>query len=247
MVWHRCEVHQEQGLSREFCSSWARLGGEELLHHGVSVAEPAGQLLAAPMLLDEAQLVRVEVPFLIYVRDSSHKRAQDDLGVVLWERTHGHPEPSAPEVHLSSSWGIPAFRNCSKEEHTSMWPTRLCTASLLLDIALHEQGVSAWHAHTHSGSKELTGQSFGSGHTLLLASPSLCVAGATAPDHMEQLPHLEEVDLHGAVAEVQGDGSAGAEPRAEVGQPGQLIPLPRGDVGARLQQVLAHVVPEVFQ
>lgn len=35
------------------------------------------------MLLYEAQLVRAEVPFLIYVCNSSHERAQDELGVVL--------------------------------------------------------------------------------------------------------------------------------------------------------------------
>lgn len=59
--------------------------------------------------------------------------------------------------------------------------------------------------------------------------------------------HLEEVDLHSAVAEEQDDGAAGAEPGAEVGQPCQLVPFPRRDVGACLQQVLAHVVAEVLE
>lgn len=59
--------------------------------------------------------------------------------------------------------------------------------------------------------------------------------------------HLEEVDLHTAITEVQDDGAAGAEPGPQVGEPGQLVTFPRRDVGARLQQVLAHVVSEVLQ
>lgn len=59
--------------------------------------------------------------------------------------------------------------------------------------------------------------------------------------------NLEEVDLHGAVAEVQHDGALGAEPQGQVGQPRQLVTLPWRHVGARLQQVLAHVVAEVLQ
>lgn len=73
--------------------------------------------------------------------------------------------------------------------------------------------------------------------------------GKTAPPPTPFLPptHLEEVDLHAAVAQVQDDGAARAEPGAQVGQPGQLIPFPRRDVGTRLQQVLAHVVPEILE
>lgn len=58
---------------------------------------------------------------------------------------------------------------------------------------------------------------------------------------------LEEVDLHGAVAEVQHDGALSAEPVAQEGQAGELVAVPRRDVGARLQQVLTHVVTEVLQ
>lgn len=60
-------------------------------------------------------------------------------------------------------------------------------------------------------------------------------------------PHLEEVDLHGAVGEVQHDGALGSEPDGQVRQPRQLVALPPRDVGARLQQVLAHVVAEVLE
>ena len=60
-------------------------------------------------------------------------------------------------------------------------------------------------------------------------------------------PDLEEVDLHAAVAEVQHNGALGAEPVAQEGQARQLVSVPRRDVGARLQQVLTHVVPEVLQ
>ena len=59
--------------------------------------------------------------------------------------------------------------------------------------------------------------------------------------------HLEEVDLHTAITEVQDDGTAGAEPGPQVGEPGQLVTFPRCDVGTRLQQVLTHVVSEVLQ
>lgn len=59
--------------------------------------------------------------------------------------------------------------------------------------------------------------------------------------------HLEEVDLHGAVGEVQDDGALGAEPQGEVGETRQLVAVPPRHVGAGLQQVLAHVVAEVFQ
>lgn len=59
--------------------------------------------------------------------------------------------------------------------------------------------------------------------------------------------HLEEVDLHTAITEVQDDGTAGTEPGPQVGEPGQLVAFPRRDVGARLQQVLAHVVSEILQ
>lgn len=46
---------------------------------------------------------------------------------------------------------------------------------------------------------------------------------------------------------MQDDGALGPEPEGQVGQPGQLVSFPPRDVGAGLQQVLAHVVAEVFQ
>ena len=58
---------------------------------------------------------------------------------------------------------------------------------------------------------------------------------------------LEEVDLDGAVGEVHHHSSAGPEPGLQGGDPGQLVLLPHLHVGARLQQVLLHVVPEVVQ
>lgn len=61
------------------------------------------------------------------------------------------------------------------------------------------------------------------------------------------LTHLEEVDLNRAVGQVQHDGALGSEPDGEVRQPRQLVALPPRDVGAGLQQVLAHVVAEVLQ
>lgn len=59
--------------------------------------------------------------------------------------------------------------------------------------------------------------------------------------------NLEEVDLNSAVAEVQDDGALGSEPEGEVGQSGQLVPFPPRNVGAGLQQVLTHVIAEIFQ
>lgn len=59
--------------------------------------------------------------------------------------------------------------------------------------------------------------------------------------------HLEEVDLEGAVAEMQHDGALGAKPVAEVRQAGELVPVAGCYVGARFQQVFAHVVPEIPQ
>lgn len=46
---------------------------------------------------------------------------------------------------------------------------------------------------------------------------ALATARATALENAERQPHLEEVDLHSAIAEVQDDGAAGPEPRAEIG------------------------------
>lgn len=63
----------------------------------------------------------------------------------------------------------------------------------------------------------------------------------------ESLAHLEEVDLHAAITEVQYDGAAGAEPGAQVGEPGQFIAFSRCDVGPGLQQVFTHIVPEILQ
>lgn len=59
--------------------------------------------------------------------------------------------------------------------------------------------------------------------------------------------HLKEVDLNCAVGEVQDDGALGSEPQGEVRQSRQLVSFPPGDVGARFQQVLAHVVAEILQ
>ncbi len=59
--------------------------------------------------------------------------------------------------------------------------------------------------------------------------------------------NLEEVDLNGAVGEVQDDGALGSEPEGEVRQSCQLVSFPTRNVGAGLQQVLAHVIAEIFQ
>lgn len=64
---------------------------------------------------------------------------------------------------------------------------------------------------------------------------------------MWRVSNLEEVDLNGAVGEVQDDGTLCSEPEGEVRQPRQLVSFPPCYVGAGLQQVLAHVVAEVFQ
>lgn len=61
------------------------------------------------------------------------------------------------------------------------------------------------------------------------------------------MTNLEEVDLNGAVAQVQDDGAFGSEPQGEVRQPRQLVPVPSRHVGPGFQQVLAHVVAKVFQ
>lgn len=70
----------------------------------------------------------------------------------------------------------------------------------------------------------------------------------TAPQLQAPGPaHLEEIDLYGAVAEVQDDGAARAEPCPQVGQPSQLISFPGRDVSPRLQQVFTHVIPEILE
>lgn len=61
------------------------------------------------------------------------------------------------------------------------------------------------------------------------------------------MSHLEEVDLDGAIAQVQDDGALGSEPEGEIGQSRQLVSLPPRHVGAGLQQVLTHVIAEIFQ
>lgn len=61
------------------------------------------------------------------------------------------------------------------------------------------------------------------------------------------VPHLEEVDLHSSVAEVQHDGALCAEPVAKVRQSGELIAVPGSDVCPGFQQVLAHVIPEILE
>lgn len=94
---------------------------------------------------------------------------------------------------------------------------------------------------SHEGTQDQLGVVLAETGTVSTSPPTsttACVDRAT---------HLEEVDLNGAVGQVQHDGALGPEPEGEVGQPGQLVPFPPGDVGAGLQQVLAHVVAEVFQ
>lgn len=46
---------------------------------------------------------------------------------------------------------------------------------------------------------------------------------------------------------MQDDGTACAEPGAQVGQSGQLVTFPRRDIGTCLQQVFTHVVAEIFE
>lgn len=59
--------------------------------------------------------------------------------------------------------------------------------------------------------------------------------------------NLEEIDLNGAVGEVQDDGALRSEPQGQIRHPCQLVSFPPCHVGAGLQQVLAHVIAEVFQ
>lgn len=161
-----------EGLRGGLDAARGRARAQQLVHHGVRVAQPAGQLPGAAELLQEAQAVRAEVPLLVDVGHGGHQGAQDELGVVLG----------------------------------------------------------------------------GAGRADRWSAPRGPVCGAPpAPRPGPPPPHLEEVDLHTAVAEVQHDGAAGAEPGAQVGQPGQLVAFPGRDVGPRLQQVLAHVVPEVLE
>lgn len=61
------------------------LSVQQLLHHQLGVAEAAGQLLAAAVLLQQRQFVGAEVSFLIDVGHRGHERAEDQLGVVLAE------------------------------------------------------------------------------------------------------------------------------------------------------------------
>lgn len=109
---------------------------------------------------------------------------------------------------------------------------------------LHKLGVSAWLTFQPGEQGPPQDLVHWAKFRLMLYPPA---ALPTALASTEQQPHLEEVDLHSAIAEVQDDGTAGPEPGAEVGQTGQLVSFPRRDVSTRLQQVLAHVVPEVFQ
>lgn len=64
---------------------------------------------------------------------------------------------------------------------------------------------------------------------------------------MHTCTNLEEVDLHRAVAQVEHDGALRAEPVAQVGQACEFVSVTRRYVSTRLQQVLAHVVPEILQ
>lgn len=77
--------------------------------------------------------------------------------------------------------------------------------------------------------------------------PTRAPGQAPTPTPSPGPAHLEEIDLHTAIAEVQDDGTAGAKPGAQVGQPGQLVTFPGRDIGPCLQQVLAHVVPEILK
>lgn len=71
--------------------------------------------------------------------------------------------------------------------------------------------------------------------------------GADGGEEVGRIAHLKEVDLNGAVGEVQDDGALGSEPKGEVWQSCQLVSFPPGNVGTSFQQVLAHVVAEIFQ
>lgn len=59
--------------------------------------------------------------------------------------------------------------------------------------------------------------------------------------------YLEEVDLNRSIAEVQDDGALGSKPEAEVRQPGQFITFTARNVGTSFQEMLTHVVAEIFQ
>lgn len=72
------------------------------------------------MFLDEAQLVRAEVPFLIYVRDSSHEGAQDDFGVVLWG--DNTPSPRALCSLDEFAWEEPSHQGWDTQERTDTAP-----------------------------------------------------------------------------------------------------------------------------
>lgn len=61
------------------------------------------------------------------------------------------------------------------------------------------------------------------------------------------MSHLEEVDLNGPVGQVQHDGALGAEPQGEIRQTCELVSFTPRNVGTGLQQVLAHVIAEIFQ
>lgn len=64
---------------------------------------------------------------------------------------------------------------------------------------------------------------------------------------MWRVSNLEKVDLNGAVGEVQDDGALGSEPEGKVRQPCQLVSFSPRNVGAGLQQVLTHIIAEIFQ
>lgn len=63
----------------------------------------------------------------------------------------------------------------------------------------------------------------------------------------KMVSNLKEVDLNSAVREVQDDGTFCPEPEGEIRQPCQLVSFPPRYVRAGLQQVLTHVIAEVFQ
>lgn len=76
---------------------------------------------------------------------------------------------------------------------------------------------------------------------------SLCFRGASCRKNKRNMSHLEEVDLNGSVGQVQHDGALGAEPQGEIRQTCELVSFTPRNVGTGLQQVLAHVIAEIFQ
>lgn len=122
------------------------------------------------------------------------------------------------------------FIDCSKGKQILIQPAQDCAAvyPLLKDTA-PSQARNVWVAYAPArgvrslpvlcslakASAEVTPPCCLAPSTVHVRG--LATAGATALENAEQQPHLEEVDLHSAIAEVQDDGAAGPEPRAEIG------------------------------